>query len=144
MKMKCFHMYPIWQLIANYGNDDKNNPQSKWHFLKFLWYNFHIHFIRKICWQVTCKIQHQPTDWMADKTSLVLSPFPYITSPPSIFLYHTFNSPYKFKLLCKLQGFCSGIAEDSVLLGYDGVPMGNRIQTFWGNTVPSTSRINTS
>jgi len=45
--MKCFHMYPIWQLIANYGNEDKNNSHSNWHFLKFLWYNFHIHSYRK-------------------------------------------------------------------------------------------------
>ena len=99
MKMKCFHMYPIWQLIANYGNNDKNNPQSNWHFLKFLWFNFHMYFIKKLCWQVTCKIQHQPTDWLPDKTSIVLSPLPYITAPPSIFLYHTFNSPYKFNPL---------------------------------------------
>ena len=46
----------------------------------------------------------------------------------------------KFKLR-ELQEFCRGVAEESILQGYDTISGGSWNQTFLGNIVSSPSRV---
>jgi hypothetical protein len=47
-------------------------------------------------------------------------------------------------LLRKTRGFSGGVAEDSVILGYDAASMGDLIPTFRENVLLSTSRVHNS
>jgi hypothetical protein len=47
----------------------------------------------------------------------------------------------KLSRLCESCGFHSGVVEDPVLLGHEAAWLGNRIQTFRGSTLPSSSTV---
>lgn len=47
-------------------------------------------------------------------------------------------------LFRKTRGFNGGVADDSVILGYDAASVVNLIPTFRENVLPSTSRVHNS
>lgn len=52
-----------------------------------------------------------------------------------------FSVSLKKHKVCELWDFCNGVAEDSILQGYDTMSVGNWKQTFGCNIVPSSSRV---
>ena len=43
-----------------------------------------------------------------------------------------------YALCFEFGGFCSGVAKESILLGYDAASMGSLVMTFWFNVVSSS------